>query len=229
VEAQPRTADDHVAVVTGASSVRAMAEALAAAGAAVVLVARRAAALAEVKAITTLFAATCLSIPAPAAQRAGPPEGVHGFDPQLGSWRTHVHRLLKPLSGSKEWADYDGTTVTRPLLDGRANIAELKVAGPAGRIEGGSLRLYEPDTGRWTMNYFNVSNGRLTSPIWGTFRDGSATFEGDDTLGDKPIRVRFVVAPEGRDRFRFEQSFSADGGRTWELNWVATDTRIRLR
>jgi hypothetical protein len=26
---------------------------------------------------------------------------------------------------------------------------------------------------------------------------------------------------------RFEQSFSPDGGKTWELNWVATDTRIK--
>ena len=26
---------------------------------------------------------------------------------------------------------------------------------------------------------------------------------------------------------RFEQSFSPDGSKTWELNWVATDTRIK--
>jgi hypothetical protein len=25
---------------------------------------------------------------------------------------------------------------------------------------------------------------------------------------------------------RFEQSFSDDGGQTWEVNWVAIDTRI---
>jgi hypothetical protein len=25
---------------------------------------------------------------------------------------------------------------------------------------------------------------------------------------------------------RFEQSFSDDGGKTWELNWIATDTLL---
>ena len=178
-------------------------------------------------ATAALAAAAALPLPAPAAERAAAGEGVHGFDSQLGSWHTHVRRLLKPLSGDTTWADYDGTTITRPLLEGRANIAELKIAGAAGKIEGVSLRLYEPDTGRWTMNFANVANGRLTTPIWGTFRDGAATFEGDDTLGDKPIRVRFVVTREGRDAFRFEQSFSADGGKSWELNWIAVDTPLR--
>ena len=25
----------------------------------------------------------------------------------------------------------------------------------------------------------------------------------------------------------FEQAFSSDGGKTWEVNWIATDTRIK--
>ena len=178
------------------------------------------------RALTGFAAAVFFSLPALAADPAPPLEGVHGFDPHLGSWHTHVRRLLRPLSGNATWAEYDGTTVTRPLLDGRANIAELKIAGPAGKIEGVSLRLYEPDTGRWTMNFANIANGQLTSPIWGKVRDGTATFEGEDTLGDKPIRVRFVVTRQGRDAFRFEQSFSADAGRTWELNWIADDRRV---
>ena len=176
-----------------------------------------------------LLASAALPNPAAHAEGTTPPSGPHAFDPQLGSWHTHVRRIRRPLSGIAEWVEYDGTTTTRPLLEGRANIAELEIAGPAGRIEGGSLRLYEPDTGRWTMSYFSVADGRLTAPIRGAFRDGAVTFEGDDALGGKPIRVRFVVTPEGRDRFRFEQSFSGDGGRTWELNWIATDTRIPSR
>jgi hypothetical protein len=26
---------------------------------------------------------------------------------------------------------------------------------------------------------------------------------------------------------RFEQAFSDDGGKTWEVNWIAVDTRVK--
>ena len=169
--------------------------------------------------------ATSVLVTFPAASEPSADPAAHAFDPQLGSWRTHVRRLRKPLSGSADWVEYDGTTVVRPILGGRANIAELEIAGPAGGIEGAALRLHQPATRRWTIHYFSAAQGELTAPLSGTFRDGRGLFEGDDTLGDRPIRVRFVIIPEGPGRFRFEQSFSGDGGRTWELNWVATDTR----
>jgi hypothetical protein len=39
--------------------------------------------------------------------------------------------------------------------------------------------------------------------------------------------VKFVIQCESTDVCRFEQSFSADGGKTWEANWIATDTRVK--
>ena len=44
---------------------------------------------------------------------------------------------------------------------------------------------------------------------------------------DRTILVQFVITPITPDSVRFEQSFSDDGGRTWELNWIATDTRLK--
>ena len=38
--------------------------------------------------------------------------------------------------------------------------------------------------------------------------------------------VRFVIADITPTSCRFEQAFSADGGKTWEVNWIATDTRV---
>jgi len=29
------------------------------------------------------------------------------------------------------------------------------------------------------------------------------------------------------DSCRFEQAFSDDGGKTWEVNWIAIDTRVK--
>jgi hypothetical protein len=157
----------------------------------------------------------------PAARR----DGSHDFDFEIGSWKTHLRRLRHPLSGSSEWVQYEGTSNVRGVLNGRANIVELAVAGPAGRIEGAALRLYEPANRRWTLNFFNVADGQLTPPMIGEFHNGRGLFYGDDTLGGRPIKVRFEIVRITADSYRFEQAFSADGGKTWELNWIALDTR----
>lgn len=158
---------------------------------------------------------------------AAPRDGSRDFDFELGSWRTHLRLLRHPLSGSHDWIECDGTTTVSGLLDGRANVAELRVSCPTARIEGISLRLYEPATHRWTLNYANVRDGLLTSPMIGSFREGRGTFHGKDSLDGRPIVVRFVISPLTPDSIRFEQSFSADNGRTWELNWAAEDVRVK--
>src|SRR5439155_22299324 len=60
-------------------------------------------------------------------------------------------RLKQPLSGSNEWLEYDGSTVVRKILDGRANLVELKVVGPT-HTEALNLRLYNPETHKWSLN-----------------------------------------------------------------------------
>jgi len=85
----------------------------------------------------------------------------HDFDFEHGRWRTSLRRLLQPLSGSRQWADYTGTTTVHPLLGGRANLVELEVAGPLGRIDGVSLRLFDTQRQRWTLNYSSVTSGTL--------------------------------------------------------------------
>jgi hypothetical protein len=152
-------------------------------------------------------------------------DGAHDFDFELGEWTTHLKRLQRPLTGSTTWVEYTGTTSVRAVLGGRANIAELVVEGPAGRIEGAALRLYNPQSRQWTLNYFNAADGLLTPPMTGEFRNGRGVFHGVDTLGGRSILVRFVISKVANDSYRFEQSFSGDGGETWELNWIATDTK----
>jgi predicted methyltransferase len=38
--------------------------------------------------------------------------------------------------------------------------------------------------------------------------------------------VRFIISEVSADVLHFEQSFSADEGKTWEPNWITEDTRI---
>src|SRR3954453_14046047 len=98
-------------------------------------------------------------------------DGQHDFDFEIGTWKTHLRRLQRPLSGSTNWLEYEGTTVVSKVLDGRANLVELKVNGPAGRVEGLSLRLYNPQAHQWSLNFANISNGELTVPSVGEFKE----------------------------------------------------------
>lgn len=163
---------------------------------------------------------------AAAGAAAVPRDGSHDFDWAIGTWKTHLRRLQKPLTGSTAWVEYDGTTAVRKVWDGRANLVELDVSGPAGRIEGLSLRLYNRDARQWSLNFSNARSGTLSPPVVGEFRNGRGEFFGADTLGTRTILVRFVVSQIDAGSWRFEQSFSDDGGETWEVNWVATDTRV---
>jgi hypothetical protein len=38
--------------------------------------------------------------------------------------------------------------------------------------------------------------------------------------------VRFIWAKTDSNMPHFEQSFSDDGGKTWEVNWITDQTRV---
>ncbi len=154
--------------------------------------------------------------------------GPQDFDFEIGQWKTQLKRLANPLSGqAAKWVEYTGTTVVTKVWGGRANLVELDVKGPAGQIEGLSLRLFNPQTRQWSLNFANARSGTLTTPTLGGFNKGRGEFYSTDTFDGRDILVRFMISDVTPDSARFEQAFSADGGKTWEVNWVAVDTRVR--
>ena len=159
--------------------------------------------------------------------QALPPDGRHDFDFEIGVWKTHIARLAHPLRGSRQWLTYDGTSVVRKVWGGKANLVELEVTGAGGRIEGLSLRLYNPATRQWSLNYAGSGDGVLGVPTVGAFQDGRGVFYDRETIGGRQILVRNVWTHLGTRQGRFEQAFSADDGKSWEVNWIATDTRLR--
>ncbi len=161
------------------------------------------------------------------AARAAPRDGSHDFDFEIGVWKTHLSRLVNPLSGSTTWVEYEGTSVVRRIWGGRANLVELTAQGPSGRIEALSLRLYNPESRQWSLNFSNPRTGVLSPPTIGEFRNGRGEFYSQETLNGRAVLVKFVISDITDDSCRFEQFFSDDGGKTWELNWVAVDTRVQ--
>jgi len=183
-------------------------------------------------AIALVLALCSVYLPSQTAPTAAKPaaeqrDGQHDFDWEIGSWKTHISRRLHPLTGSNNWVEYDGTSVVRKVWSGRANLLELEVGGSAGHIEGLSLRLYNPDAHQWSLNFASSSAGTLSTPTVGEFKDGRGEFYDQETLNGRAILVRFVISDVTPDSAHFEQSFSNDGGKAWEANWIASDTRMK--
>jgi hypothetical protein len=156
-----------------------------------------------------------------AAQR----DGSHDFDFNLGTWHTHIRRLSHPLTGSTDWVELDGTVTVRPIWSGRGQIEEIEADGPTGRFEGLTLFLYNPQSHQWSQTFANSNDGTLGAPEVGEFRAGRGELIQQDTYHGRAILVRAVWSDITPDAHRFEQSFSDDGGRTWQPNFIGTLTR----
>jgi len=154
-------------------------------------------------------------------------DGQHDFDFDIGTWKSLISRLQHPLTGSTAWIEYDGTTVVRKVWNGRANLAELEADGATGHLEVLSLRLYDPQARQWSLNSANSKVGTISVPTIGEFRNGRGEFFDTEPMNGRSILVRNTWSDITPNSCRFEQSFSDDGGKTWEINWIATDTRVK--
>jgi len=150
-------------------------------------------------------------------------DGVHDFDWDIGTWNVHQRRLLHPLTGSTEWTEYDGTDVVQKIWDG-ANMGKVESAGPTGRLEIYTLRLYDVAAHQWRIYFTSSGSGTLGQPVVGEFQNGRGEFYDQEPYRGKAILVRFSVHDITQNSCQFDQAFSADGGKTWETNFIATET-----
>lgn len=155
-----------------------------------------------------------------------PRDGQHDFDPLIGKWKYHLKRRAHPLAGSNEWVELEGTGVCYKIWDGRADLDTIEVDGPTGHIEGLTLRTYDPQSHQWRLYWANSRNGVMDPPQVGEFKDGRGEFFAQDTINGRTILIRFVWTNLTTNTPHFEQSFSDDGGKTWEVNWITDQTRI---
>ncbi|MEV6971268.1 hypothetical protein AB0M47_39845 [Hamadaea sp. NPDC051192] len=146
------------------------------------------------------------------------------FDFLTGTWTSRQRRLVKILDGSDEWYEFDATLDCQVLLDGNGVFDVLR--SPERDLEGITLRLYNPEEKTWRIWWASkTSGGMLDEPVVGRFEDNVGTFECDDTWNGQAIRVRYRWTAVDPEHPRWEQSFSPDGGDTWEVNWTADFAR----
>jgi hypothetical protein len=174
------------------------------------------------------FSAEKTKISASEHKTAPNTDGSHDFDFDFGTWKTHSTRLMHPLSGANDWRDMDGVTTVTKIWDGRANLAEYQATGTAGAIELLALRIYNPATKEWSINFATPTGGALGSvPGIGEFKNGRVDFYDQESINGKAVLVRFSMWGVTPDTAQSEQAFSADGGKTWEVNWVNKYTRAK--
>jgi len=146
--------------------------------------------------------------------------GISDFDFLIGSWRVYHRRLKERLANSHEWIEFQGTCVSRKILGGAGNIDENFLNLPGDAYHAVALRTYDPAKAQWSIWWIDGRYpAELDPPLIGGFKDGVGTFYADHAFRGKPIRVRFLWT-NLNTRPRWEQAFSDDGGRTWEINWT---------
>ena len=156
-----------------------------------------------------------------------PADGRADFDFLAGCWSVAHRRLSERLASSDHWEDFTGLCESRPIIGGLGNIDDNLLELPTGTYRAATLRTFDPATRRWSIWWIDSRTMRLEPPVLGRFENGVGTFLGDDSLGGRPIRVRFIWSGIAADAARWEQAFSADGGATWETNWTMDFRRSR--
>jgi hypothetical protein len=155
-------------------------------------------------------------------------DGAHDFDFLIGDWKAHVRRLPDRLNGSDKWDVYDGISNHKKVLDSNANFEEFEVDSPEKHlhIKAQTLRLYNPETHQWSIYLIDLDKGELdTPPVVGQFKGNRGEFYHQEVLRGQVILVRYVWLNISPKSARMEQSYSPDGGKSWEVNWICELSR----
>jgi hypothetical protein len=155
-------------------------------------------------------------------------DGSHDFDFLIGDWKAHVRRLPDRLNKSNVWVEYDGISNHKKLLDSNANFEEFEVTSTDKKlhIKAQTLRLYNPTSHQWSIYLVDLDNGTLSlPPVVGGFAGNRGEFFDQEEYKGRAILVRYVWLNISPKSARMEQSFSPDGGKTWEVNWICELSR----
>jgi hypothetical protein len=115
----------------------------------------------------------------------------------------------------------------RKIWGGRANLAQIEAGGSVGHLQFLSLRLYNPQSHQWSLNFASSNSGTLSLPMMGEFKNGRGEFYDQEPFNDRAILVRFTFPAVSSNSGHSEQAFSNDGGKTWETNWINTYTTVK--
>lgn len=152
--------------------------------------------------------------------------GARDFDFLLGRWRVQNKFLKARLKGSNEWLTFEASLEVRSIIGGLGNVDQYKATLFGKPLEGTTLRVFNPQTKKWSLYWVDNWSATLQPPLVGEFKNGVGEFFTDDEYEGKKIKVRFIWSEIAGNHARWEQAFSEDGGKVWETNWIMEFSKI---
>ena len=156
---------------------------------------------------------------------AAPPE-LDAFAFLVGKWQGVARVRLE----NGDYAELDIIWVGRYVLDGMAIADEGYSVGPEGaaKLDGYSLRYFDPRTGSWTIDFVNVARSFVRHQV--NSRTGSVQLYGASVVisaEDDTAMAREHYRVSGRDSFFYTIDLSRDGGKSWDSGSIEiTMTRV---
>lgn len=92
--------------------------------------------------------------------------------------------------------------------------------------EGASLRLYDKGASVWRIYWMDTNGATLYPPVEGAFFDTIGLFRGNDQHNGIPVLVEFRWDKTNPETPTWQQSFSADNGTNWEVNWYMYFSKV---
>jgi hypothetical protein len=158
--------------------------------------------------------------PIPTLPAAPTPGALGQFAFLTGEWRIANRSIIEG-----EWREYPGEASVAALLDGAASIEELRI--PARNFSGMAVRLLDRENLIWSDHWINAARGAITAPAQtGSFENSVGIFTADYSQDGRTVKAVGVWDQITPHSCRWRQATSADGGCTWEQNWIMHWTRV---
>ena len=142
------------------------------------------------------------------------------FDFWVGAWSVN----LRMIQDDASWRDgFQAKAHIFRILDGKG-ILEL---WDSPHIKGFSLRYYDPKEKKWQLWLsWPQPNQASLSSLKGAFRHGRGEFfsKTTNTKGEE-VLSRYTFCDISGERFRWDDAYSKDGGKTWTNNWIMEFSR----
>ncbi|MDB5709205.1 MAG: hypothetical protein JWL96_1275 [Sphingomonas bacterium] len=160
------------------------------------------------------------------AQGASANDASHDWAWLTGSWDVAHHRLKARLAGSHDWQDFTGRSNLWLTMGGLGTIDDNIIDLPEGSYRASGIRAFDPESGKWAIWWLDGRDPTtLGTPAMGRFTGDAGTFAGNDMLRGQPVAAELRWSRIHSARPHWEQAYSPDGGRSWEVNWAMDFTR----
>lgn len=144
------------------------------------------------------------------------------FDFLVGEWE--ILNEIRTLEGG--WVKTFATLEGHKRRDGCAVIGRwYGVARDGGPLDGITIRAFDPDSRQWSIVWLDNRSTLQLQPLTGEFVDGVGQFYRENEFHGERVKLRFTWDEITDDSARWSRSFSLDGGRTWETDWIMYFTR----